>query len=63
MKCSDVGDFDQPDERVSAVTNIFASVIGVNDGYIEWYPDDIPPTGIRAAPWRREGWAGIADFC
>ena len=33
----------------SAVTNMIASVIGVNDGYIEWYPDDIPPTGIRAA--------------
>ena len=40
----EVGDFGQLDERVSAVKVIFGSVVGVNDGYIEWCPDDVTPT-------------------
>ena len=51
VKWSDVADFDQLDERVSAVTSIFGSVIGVNDGYMEWCPDDTPPTEFARLAW------------
>jgi hypothetical protein len=51
VRWSDVGDFEQLDERVSAVTNIFGSVIGVNDGYLEWCPDGIPPSEQERLAW------------
>ena len=51
VKWSDVADFDRLDERVSAVTCVFGSVIGVNEGYIEWCPDDIPPTEQERLAW------------
>jgi len=48
---SDCAEFENLDERVSAVTVIFGSVIGVNDGYVEWCPDDIPPTEQERLAW------------
>ena len=48
---AEVGDFDQLDERVSAVKVIFGSVVGVNDGYIEWCPDDIAPSEQERLAW------------
>ena len=48
---AEVGEFDQLDERVSAVTVIFGSVIGVNDDYIEWCPDDIAPSEQERLAW------------
>jgi hypothetical protein len=51
VRWSDVADFDQLDERVSAVTVIFGSVVGVNDGSVEWCPEDIPPTEQERLAW------------
>jgi len=48
---SEIGDFDQLDERVSAVTAIFGSVFGVNDGSVEWCPDDVKPTEQERLAW------------
>jgi hypothetical protein len=48
---AEVGDFDQLDERVSAVKVIFGSVVGVNDGYIEWCPDDVTPSEQERLAW------------
>src|SRR2546430_14499293 len=48
---SDVGEFDKLDERVSAVCVLFGSVIGVNDGSIEWCPDVEPPTEQERLAW------------
>jgi hypothetical protein len=40
---TDLADFERLDGRVSAVTALFGSVIGVNEGYVEWCPDALPP--------------------
>jgi hypothetical protein len=48
---SDIGDFDNLDERVSAVCVLFGSVVGVNNGYVEWCPDDNPPTEQERLAW------------
>jgi hypothetical protein len=39
------------DERVSAVTVLFGSVVGVNEGTVQWCPDDIPPTEQERLAW------------
>ncbi len=44
LRWADVNDFYQLDDRVSAVTILFGSVIGVSDGSVQWCPDDNPPT-------------------
>jgi hypothetical protein len=51
VRWSDVAEFDRLDERVSAVTVIFGSVIGVNDGSVEWCPDDMPPREQERLAW------------
>ena len=51
VRWSDIQDFDRLDERVSAVTALFGSAIGVNDGFIEWRPDDAPPTEQERLGW------------
>jgi hypothetical protein len=51
VRWSEVGDFDQLDERVSALSVIFGSVINMNDGSMEWCPDDMPPTEQERLAW------------
>ena len=51
VRWSAIADFDQLDERVSAVAVIFGSVIGMNDGSVEWCPDDIPPAEQERLAW------------
>ena len=41
---TEIDDFANLDERVGVVTVLFGNMFGVNDGYVEWCPDDIPPT-------------------
>lgn len=43
--------FEDLDQRVSAVTVLFGSVVGVNDGTVEWCPDDTPPTEQERLAW------------
>lgn len=48
---SAVGEFERLDERVGAMTVIFGSVIGVNDGSVDWCPDDLPPSEQERLAW------------
>jgi hypothetical protein len=47
----DIGDFDQLDKRVSAVTVLFGSVFGVSDGSVEWCTDSDPPSEGERLAW------------
>jgi hypothetical protein len=51
VRWSDIAEFNELDERVSAITVIFGSVIGVNDGFVEWSPDDNPPSEQERLAW------------
>ena len=51
VRWRDIADFDQLDERVSAVTVLFGSVIGVNDGYVEWCTESLPPAESERLAW------------
>lgn len=51
VRWRDVADFDQIDERVSAVTALFGSVIGVNDGSVQWCIDSLPPAESERLAW------------
>ena len=51
VRWADLAEFDRIDERVSAVTAVFGSVMGMNDGDVEWCPDDIPPTEQERLAW------------
>jgi len=48
---SQIVQFDKLDERVSAVGCLFVNIIGVNDGYVEWCPNDDPPTQDEYLAW------------
>ena len=47
----DIERFDDLDTRVSAINCLFANIIGVNDGYVEWCPNDDPPTDGEYLAW------------
>lgn len=42
---------DRLDERVSALTVLFGSVVGVNERSVEWCPDDLPPSEQERLAW------------
>ncbi len=42
----DIVQFDQLDERVAIANDLCANIIGVNEGYIEWCPNDEPPSRL-----------------
>lgn len=47
----DIERFDDFDVRVSAIGCIFANIIGVNDGYVEWCPNGDPPSRDEYLAW------------
>ena len=48
---SDVVDFDRLDERRSCVDCLHANILGVNEGYVEWSPNDSPPSKDETLAW------------
>lgn len=48
---SDVVDFDRLDERRSSIDCLFVNILGVNDGYVEWSPNDNPPSKDETLAW------------
>jgi hypothetical protein len=47
----DIVQFDQLDERVAIANDLCANIIGVNEGYIEWCPNDEPPSRLETLTW------------
>ncbi|TAE55606.1 MAG: hypothetical protein EAZ76_15490 [Nostocales cyanobacterium] len=47
----DIVQFNKLDERVAIANDIFPNLIGVNEGYIEWCPDNEPPTLLETLLW------------
>ncbi|MFA6172959.1 MAG: hypothetical protein WC701_04680 [Kiritimatiellales bacterium] len=48
---ADVVDFDQLDERLSCLDCLYANILGVNEGYVEWCPNDNPPSKSETLAW------------
>jgi hypothetical protein len=48
---SDVVDFDRLDERRSCIDCLHANILGVNEGYVEWSPNDSPPSKAETLAW------------
>lgn len=42
---------DKLDERVALANDLCANLIGVNEGYIEWCPNDEPPSQLETLTW------------
>lgn len=47
----EVVEFEKIDERVAVANSILPNLIGMNDGYIEWCPNNEPPTLIETLIW------------
>jgi hypothetical protein len=43
--------FNKLDERVAIANDLCANIIGVNEGYIEWCPNDEPPSILETLVW------------
>ena len=48
---SEVVDFDQLDERLSCIDCLYANILGVNDGDVEWCPNDEPASKEETLAW------------
>ncbi|BAZ79395.1 hypothetical protein PN497_05090 [Sphaerospermopsis kisseleviana CS-549] len=47
----DIVQFNKLDQRVAIANDIFPNLIGVNEGYIEWCPDNDPLTHLETLLW------------
>jgi hypothetical protein len=47
----DIVQFDKLDERVALANDLYANIIGVNEGHIEWCPNDEPPSLLETLAW------------
>jgi hypothetical protein len=47
----DIVEFEKLDERVSIANEVCANLIGVNDGSIEWCPDEEPANQLETLLW------------
>ena len=43
--------FNKLDHRVALANNLCANLIGVNEGYIEWCPNNEPPSQLETLTW------------
>jgi len=51
LSFDEVEEFDALDMRRSAVDCLFANIIGVNDGWVEWCPNNDPPNQEEYFAW------------
>lgn len=51
VKWTEIVDFDNFDERLSAADCLVVNTIGVSDGYIEFIPDNEPPLKEEILCW------------
>ena len=47
----DIVQFNKLNERVGIANDLCANIIGVNEGYIEWCPNDEPPSILETLVW------------
>jgi hypothetical protein len=47
----DIVEFEKLDKRVSIANEVCANLIGVNDGSIEWCPDEEPANQLETLLW------------
>lgn len=48
---SDVVGFDRLDERRAGIDCLHANILGVNDRYVEWSPNGLPPSKDETLAW------------
>jgi hypothetical protein len=48
---SDLVEFSRIDERRSSIDCLFPNILGVNDGFVEWCPNDNPPSQAETLVW------------
>ena len=48
---TEVVEFDQWDERRACVDALYANTLGVGEGYVEWCPNDEPPSRSELLAW------------
>jgi len=48
---SDVAEFDRLDDRRACVDALFPNILGVNEGFVEWCPNDDPPSEEETLAW------------
>ena len=51
VKWNDVVDFEDMDNRISAIEALFINIIGVGNGFIEFCPDNDPPLKEEVLSW------------
>ena len=51
VRWRDLTEFEQLDDRLAAVTVLFGSVFGMNDGSVEWCTDSLPPAESERLAW------------
>ena len=51
VRYDEIRDFENLDERISAVGVIYANTIGVSNGYVELSPDNEPPLIDEILSW------------
>ena len=47
----DVVQFDKLDDRVAIANDFCPNIVGVNDGSIEWCPNEEPPSDLEKLVW------------
>ncbi|MDB9515173.1 hypothetical protein PN499_28635 [Kamptonema animale CS-326] len=47
----DIVQFEKLDERVAIANDLCANIIGINEGTIEWCPNENPPNHLEKLVW------------
>ncbi|MBE9130191.1 MULTISPECIES: hypothetical protein [unclassified Coleofasciculus] len=51
VRWQDIVEFNKLDKRVAIANDLCANIIGVNESYIEWCPNDEPPSRLETLTW------------
>lgn len=51
VRWQDIVQIEKLDDRVAIANELCANIIGVNEGYIEWCPNDDPPSRLETLIW------------
>jgi|GEM_PF-452865 len=48
---TDIPEFNMLDERIGIANGLVPFTVGVNEGYLSWVPDNVPPTMLESLTW------------